>query len=137
MKTAAEYLDIAKAATSAKSDSNLAMKIGVTRSSLHEWRHGKSLPSDETMLRLAKRANLNQDEALILLNFWRSNGEVKKRYERLAKALSKATLTVAITGIIALKAPFYGHLEASKDNSTVSRKASTVYYEKLLLYVFY
>ena len=83
--SAAEYLDRAKAATNTQTDSNLARKIGVSRAAVALWRSGQSVPSDETMLRLADRAKLDPQEALILLNLWRAKGEAKDVYARMVK----------------------------------------------------
>lgn len=91
METPAQFLERCKAATNSNSYSNLAHKIGVTRQYLHDVKIGKIAPSSDVMLDLALRAKLNPDEALILLNFWRSHGRAKARY---AAMLSKSSATI-------------------------------------------
>jgi len=104
----AQYLDLAKEATNSKSDSNLARKIGVSRTFIGYMRHGHKLPSEELMLTLAKRAKLDETEALILLNLWKAEGEAKAIYKSLlmskvvqAKdALKKSGVTIALVACL-------------------------------------
>jgi len=69
-----------KERTNTVTDSNLARKIDVTRSSIALYRKGASFPSDDTMVRIAKRAKLNVEECLLLLNVWRTEGAARKVY---------------------------------------------------------
>jgi len=80
-----EFLDLCKRRTKSESDSNLARKVEITRAALAAYRKGASFPSDENMLKLAKRAKLDSAECLLLLNIWRSAGEVRKQYKSLLK----------------------------------------------------
>ncbi|MEE9272064.1 MAG: helix-turn-helix transcriptional regulator [Robiginitomaculum sp.] len=73
--------------TNTESDSNLARKVGITRAALSAYRKGASFPSDENMLKLAKRAKLDTAECLLLLNIWRTDGMVCKRYKKMLKLL--------------------------------------------------
>lgn len=75
-----DFLDLCKERTNTVTDSNLARKIDVTRSSIALYRKGASFPSDTTMVMLAKRAKLNPDECLLLLNVWRTVGDARKVY---------------------------------------------------------
>ncbi len=81
------FLDLCKERTNTVTDSNLARKIDVTRSSITLYRKGASFPSDATMVVLAKRAKLNSDECLLLLNIWRTEGAARKTYKRMLKRL--------------------------------------------------
>lgn len=81
MITVNEFLDLCKERTRTESDSNLARKVEITRAALAAYRKGASFPSDENMLKLAKRAKLDAGECLLLLNVWRSDGEVRKKYK--------------------------------------------------------
>lgn len=82
-----EFLDLCKVRTSTASDSNLARKVEITRAALSAYRKGASFPSDNNMLKLAKRAKLNQDECLLLLNVWRTDGDASKGYKRIMRQL--------------------------------------------------
>lgn len=77
-----EFLDLCKVRTKTESDSNLARKVEITRAALAAYRKGSSFPSDENMMKLANRAKLDSGECLLLLNVWRSEGDVKEIYIR-------------------------------------------------------
>lgn len=83
--TLGEFLDYWKLQTSTVTDSNLARKINITRSSIALYRKGASFPSDDTMVLLAKRAKLDVAECLLLLNIWRAEGEAEKTYMKMLK----------------------------------------------------
>ena len=102
MESVTAYIDHAKTVTKSKSDSQLAGRIGVTRNTVHQWRKGISLPSEDVMIALAERANLDQGEALILLGLWRSHGETKAAYSRLLKLSRMASKTFAYIILLSL-----------------------------------
>ena len=134
MESMAQYLDLAKEATNSKSDSNLARKIDVTRTSVHDWRKGKSLPSADKMVELAMRANLDPSEALILLGLFKSHGETKAAYKRALKRLMCCVFALCLFGTgniearakIEQKHSFSAVIEAEKFPSN----PHTDYYEK-------
>lgn len=78
-----DFLDLCKDRTSTTSDSNLARKVEITRAAIAAYRKGASFPSDENMVRLAKRAKLDVGECLLLLNVWRSGGDAGVAYKTL------------------------------------------------------
>ncbi len=82
-----DFLDLCKQRTNTVTDSNLARKIDVTRSSIALYRKGASFPSDANMVKLAKRAKLDVGECLLLLNVWRSEGEAQTIYSELCTSL--------------------------------------------------
>ncbi len=82
-----DFLDLCKERTNTVTDSNLARKIDITRSSIALYRKGASFPSDATMVVLAKRAKLNPDECLLLLNVWRTEGVARETYMGLLERL--------------------------------------------------
>jgi len=82
-----DFLDLCKERTNTVTDSNFARKIDVTRSSIALYRKGASFPSDDTMVRMAKRAKLDVEECLLLLNAWRTEGEARKVYKASLKRL--------------------------------------------------
>lgn len=83
MMSVVKYLDLCKSRTQTESDSNLARKVDITRAAIAAYRKGSSFPSDDNMLRLANRAKLDATESLLLLNIWRSEGDVKQIYQSL------------------------------------------------------
>ena len=82
-----DFLDLCKERTKTASDSNLARKVEITRAALSAYRKGASFPSDDNMLKLARRAKLDIAECLLLLNVWRNEGMVRKRYKDMLKRL--------------------------------------------------
>jgi len=87
MMSVTEYLDLCKCRTSTKTDSNLARKVDITRAAIAAYRKGSSFPSDENMLRLARRAQLDVQESLLLLNVWRSEKDVRSAYKNILKQI--------------------------------------------------
>ena len=96
MESKREYVDRAKAATNTDTDSNMARKIGITRQYMSRFVKDQTDFSDDVMLRLAARADLDPDEALILANFWRAHGETKKRYAAIYKKFTGAVTCIFI-----------------------------------------
>lgn len=99
MKTIVEFLDECKARTNSTSDSNLAYKIGLTRSAICDFRNGRALPSDETVRKLALRAGLDPNTALLWLNVWRAKGPSKAHYLDMIKKLTACFLAVFLLSI--------------------------------------
>ena len=118
-----EYLENAKTATGTKSDSNMARKIGISRALLHAYKTGKAPPSEQAMIALAKRANLDETEALILLNLWKSEGDAKAIYKRLlmsqvVQATKGSKKFGATLGLAALILSPLGGIMAEKPNNS-------------------
>lgn len=82
-----DFLDLCKERTNTVTDSNLARKIDVTRSSIALYRKSASFPSDDTMVRIAVRAKLNVEECLLLLNVWRTEGGAQVVYREILMRL--------------------------------------------------
>ena len=59
MSKTLELLDSYKKASGIKSDNAAALALGVTRSSVSAWRHGKNRPDPETVESMARAAGLN------------------------------------------------------------------------------
>lgn len=118
-----QFLDHVKAQANIKSDGRLSELLERHRGHVWQYRMRGVLPSDETMIRLAEIGNFDTEDALLLLNIWRTTGEAKKTYERMRK---RAVHMVAgfFVGSIAL----ISH-DVSAQVSTTD--LHTVYYEKL------
>jgi len=82
----------------ALNQSALARKLGVTRASLHQWKTGKSYPSDKTMLKVALLCDLDPNEALALLNLWRCDESARSHYEATLKIILKAKSAALAVG---------------------------------------
>ena len=83
-----ELIEKAKAACGVDSDYALAPKLGLTRAAVSRWRRGVSLPSDETILKLAELLEL--DPAILLADFHArssENPQVRKEWIRVRDIL--------------------------------------------------
>lgn len=90
MKSFCDYAEKAIARHNLTGYNNLAREIGINKASVSVLRSGKSLPSEDTMIKLAELAGLPKEEALIDLNLWRSknNPELNKVWQRLSKMVN-------------------------------------------------
>ena len=88
MKNFQDFLDECKRLTNSNNDSQMAHKIGMSRQTLHTYRLGTALPKDETITKLADRAGIDPQIALLWLCTWRSKGQSKTHYAAILKKLS-------------------------------------------------
>lgn len=81
------YLAEARRKTGASSNNKIAMLLGVSSGAVSQLAQGKALPTDETMIKLAKLAEIEPEEALLDLSIWRSasNAEVQQIWMNIAK----------------------------------------------------
>ena len=122
MQTLNAYIDRCKTATKSKSDNQLAMRSGLSRQKICEWRKGGYLPSDEGILKLARAARLDEKEALVLLNIWRANDESRAAYESIYALLKKTSLAILISLTLCFSSENAHAMQVSTEH--------TVYYEK-------
>jgi plasmid maintenance system antidote protein VapI len=82
MKSITNYLDELK--TKYGSDYRSAKIMGITRSSINTMRKRKQL-SDENAIKIADCLEIKREELLIQAAIARSEGEIKKAWERIAQ----------------------------------------------------
>ena len=89
MKTFSFYADLAKEKAHLKSNNQLASAIGLSSASVTRLINGKSLPMDDTLLRVANLAKVSPEEALIDLSIWRNQGnpQTLKVWQRISEIL--------------------------------------------------
>lgn len=77
----------------------LAAEIGINKSAMSQLTTGKTLPSDDTMIKLAELAGLPKEEALIDLNLWRSKDkpEVQKIWQHLSKMIGCLSIALSLS----------------------------------------
>jgi transcriptional regulator with XRE-family HTH domain len=88
-----EVAERARQRLGVKSDEALAREIGMKRSNLQRAIYGQGFPSDAAMARLSRAAGLPVEEGLLLLNVWRSEGDVRTAYAQILKKISTRTTT--------------------------------------------
>lgn len=97
-----DYMQLAIKRQGLKGSNHLARELGLTSGAISILHSGKSLPSDDTMIKLADLAGLPKEEALIDLNIWRSanNPEVAKIWQRMAKMINPAMVVFAFINML-------------------------------------
>jgi hypothetical protein len=99
METITEYLDEAKRRSGCKSDRKFCALLGMSPTWLLHTRRG-TLPTDETMLKIADIAGVDPQKALLDLNIWRSQGKTKALYQTMRKTLERAAVLCAVLAAI-------------------------------------
>ncbi|GEM_PF-1146039 len=79
MKTITEYLDHVKEKTGIKNDYNLGLELNLTPGAMFEFRHKKSVPSDETCIKLAKLTGENPQEIILIAHATRAKSPEAKQ----------------------------------------------------------
>ncbi|MEG3638869.1 helix-turn-helix domain-containing protein [Magnetococcus sp. PR-3] len=92
MKTIDMYCDLAIKRQGLKNDTALANEIGIGRAAISQWRTKRTVPSDETMIKLAELAKEDPELALLHLAMWRTEGEAHLVWQRILKGISAAGL---------------------------------------------
>lgn len=77
MRTFDDYLSEARRVQNVASNNQIANLLGITKGAISALFQGKSLPTDDTMLKLAELANMDTETALLDLSIWRSAGNKK------------------------------------------------------------
>lgn len=72
MNSIDDYIDSALEKIGSKSDRELCRRLNLSLMQVCYWRNRKSLPTDETMAKLASLSGKNVEFALINLNWWRA-----------------------------------------------------------------
>ncbi|MBF0383410.1 MAG: hypothetical protein HQL69_20515 [Magnetococcales bacterium] len=96
MQTIDQLCDKAIKNHNLRSDRALGRILGVSQSSISQWRTKRAWPSDERMIHLANLAGEKPEQALLLLSIWRTEGETRATWQKLFSTLSAACLAIAI-----------------------------------------
>ncbi len=90
MRNFDDYLSEARRKTGVASNNGIAKLLDISGPSLSSLFQGKSLPSEDTMVKLADLAGIDRETALLDLAVWRSSGNenVKKTWLSLANKLA-------------------------------------------------
>jgi len=71
MQTIDDYIDAAIEKQGLKSGNELGRQLGGSANNVSQWRTRRSWPSPRTMRRLATMAEMDPEEAVLLLSIWR------------------------------------------------------------------
>lgn len=100
MRTLDFYIEAAKFHSGIKSERQLCKMLRLSPTAITGYKKRNVLPTDETMVRLAKIAHLSPEQALLDLNMWRSQGQSKALYEKIAKILERSAVTAATISLL-------------------------------------
>lgn len=90
-----DLLDAARANQQITSDNKLGLRLGSGGSLISQLRKGKHLPGDELVVKLCDLADIPRETGLLWAACWRSKGEPRKIWERLAKQADKKSVSPA------------------------------------------
>ncbi len=130
MRTIHDYMAAALARHPAiRSNKRLSLELGLKETATHYWRHGRTVPSDDSMIKLAELAGVNPEEALADLNVWRAqSSETRELYSRIAAKVKSSLAQVLIVGVtsalLGLTTPAQG--EQTPHESTQNARAYTL-----------
>jgi len=113
----AEYLDQARRVAGLTSDHQLARALNINSSGVCWYRSRRSLPSDDTMIKIAALAGVDARVALLDLNVWRAGSpETRAIYEDMKRGVAAAAvlLSMMLTAAPAARAAEQvGHVSTS------------------------
>ncbi|MBQ8347804.1 MAG: helix-turn-helix domain-containing protein [Alphaproteobacteria bacterium] len=98
MRTIKDYISEAQKKQGIPSNNKLASALGITPSGVSVLYKGKSLPTDETMIKLAELAGIPEEEALVDLSIWRNadSPKTKEIWEKIRHIVLSLCLTMAV-----------------------------------------
>ena len=88
METLNQYLDAALKRMDFSNDADLSRAMQKSTAAVSHWRTGRSLPDDNAMMLIADFAGVDQSEALLRLNIWRSSASAGLLYKNLLQKIS-------------------------------------------------
>ena len=97
MRTVQDYISEARKKQNIYSNNKLALKLGVTNGAISAIFKGKSLPAEETIIKLAELAEIPPEEALLDLACWKANTPKTKE---LWDKLRKLVLTLSAVAVL-------------------------------------
>lgn len=125
MRTIDDYISAALTRQNLTSRRELSRKLDLNATFINQVEKRGVLPSDETMVKLARLAGMDETEALIHLNTWRSTGQAANIYRDLLKRVSAAVIISGVS-IATFSAADPARAQVSGENQ------NTVYYGKYL-----
>lgn len=101
MKPIHMYLDECIERGICKNDSEIGLRLAVTRSAISHWRSGTSAPSDEQAIKLARLISKPEIELMAEAAAARAKSpEARSYWERIAKYSATAASVVAMTAVV-------------------------------------
>ena len=112
MRTIKDYISEAQKKQNIPSNNKLAIALGLTPQGLSVIYKGRSVPSDETIIKLAELAGISEDEALLDAAVWRAQTpKTKELWEKIRHIVLSLCLAMAVLS------PFGGGNLAASGNT--------------------
>lgn len=124
MRNFQDYISEAQKKQNLYSLSKIAQKIGISANSVSVMYKNKTLPSEETLIKIADLAGIPREEALLDLSIWSAKSDdAKSTWEKIREMLKTAALVLTFASLYPL--PTY---QQSCNNAI--KEQYTVYYVK-------
>ncbi len=92
------YLERAKSVSGIKSNRKLGAELGISEGAMSHFKTRRVFPSDETMIRLARLAEVDDLVALMDLHIWKAeNDDTRAAYTQILKRISCILIPVLIS----------------------------------------
>lgn len=88
----------------AKSERALCGLLGLNSIAITSYRRG-TLPTDETMEKLARIAGIDPQLALLDLNIWRTEGPARAAYQALLQKIKAVVIILGFAGLLSTAQP--------------------------------
>lgn len=124
MRNFQDYVFEARKKQNIYSNNRLAKEIGIAGASLSVMMNNKTLPSEETLIKIADLAGIPREEALLDLSIWSAKSDdAKSTWKKIREMLKTAALVLTFASLYPL--PTY---QQSCNNAI--KEQYTVYYVK-------
>mgnify|MGYP005918414729 CR=1 FL=1 len=124
MRNFQDYISEAQKKQNLYSLSKIAQKIGISANSVSVMYKNKTLPSEETLIKIADLAGIPREEALLDLSIWSAKSDdAKSTWKKIREMLKTAALVLTF-------ASFYPLPTYQQSCNNAIKEQYTVYYVK-------
>ena len=100
MRCFQDYVFEARKKQNIYSNNKLAKEIGIAGASLSVMMNNKTLPAEETLIKIADLAGIPREEALLDLSIWSAKSEdAKSTWEKIREMLKTAALVLTFASL--------------------------------------
>lgn len=125
------YIAKAMERSGCKSERALCVLLGMAPNTITSYRR-YTLPTDETMEKLARIAGIDPQLALLDLNIWRSDGPARAAYQALLQKIKAVLIVLGFSALLVTATP--SHASRPADNSDNYGKILYIMENKIQLY---
>lgn len=124
MRCFQDYVFEARKKQNIYSNNKLAKEIGIAGASLSVMMNNKTLPAEETLIKIADLAGIPREEALLDLSIWSAKSDdAKSTWKKIREMLKTAALVLTF-------ASFYPLPTYQQSCNNAIKEQYTVYYVK-------